>query len=75
LGNLGVDRRIKWIIKKWVGEVLTDLAEDRDRWRALLKAVLNPWDSQYLWTFLPRWIMLAYHEGFFSVEIVTYLDS
>jgi hypothetical protein len=39
-----VDGRIilKWIFEKWVGGIdWVDLAQDRDKWRALVNAVLN----------------------------------
>jgi len=41
---LGVDGVVilKWIFGKWVGGVdWIDLAQDRDKWRALSKAVMN----------------------------------
>jgi hypothetical protein len=44
LGDTGVDRRIilKWIFKKWAGGMdWIELAQDRDRWRALVNAVMN----------------------------------
>jgi hypothetical protein len=43
LEDLGVDGRIilKWIFKKWGGEAMTGLAWHRDRWRALVNAVMN----------------------------------
>jgi len=45
LGDPGVDGRIisKWIIRKWDvgGTDWIDLAQDRDRWRALVNAVMN----------------------------------
>jgi hypothetical protein len=44
LGDPGVDGRIilKWIFKKWEGDVdWIELAEVRDRWRALVNAVMN----------------------------------
>jgi hypothetical protein len=44
LGDPGVDGRIilKWLLKKWDGVMhWIDLAQDRDRWRALLNAVTN----------------------------------
>jgi hypothetical protein len=44
LGDPGVDGRItlKWILKKWDGDMdWIDLAQDRERWRALVDAVMN----------------------------------
>ena len=45
LGDPGVDGRIilRWIFRKWdVGGMdWIDLAQDRDRWRALVNAVMN----------------------------------
>jgi hypothetical protein len=44
LGDPRVDRRIilKWIFKKWDGGTdCIDLAQDRDRWRAVVNAVTN----------------------------------
>jgi hypothetical protein len=44
LGDPGVDGRIilKWIFKNWDGAMdWIDLAQDRDRWRALVNAVMN----------------------------------
>ena len=44
LEDPGVDGRIilKWIFEKWDGAMhWIDLVQDRDRWRALVNAVIN----------------------------------
>jgi hypothetical protein len=44
LEDTGVDGRIilKWIFEKWVGDMeWIDLAQDRDRWRVLVNAVMK----------------------------------
>jgi hypothetical protein len=44
LGDPGVDRRIilKWIFKMWDGGMdWIELAQDKDRWRAVVNAVMN----------------------------------
>jgi hypothetical protein len=44
LEDPGVDGRIilKWIFEKWDGGMdWIDLAQDRDRWRAVVNAVMN----------------------------------
>jgi hypothetical protein len=44
LGDPGVDGRIilKWIFKKWDGGMdWIELAQDRNRWRAVVNAVMN----------------------------------
>ena len=41
----GTDGRIilRWIFRKWDGDIdWIDQAQDRERWRALLNAVMNP---------------------------------
>ena len=45
MGDPGVDGRIilRWFFRKWVfaGVDWIKLAQDRDRWRALVNAVMN----------------------------------
>jgi hypothetical protein len=44
LEDPGVDGRIilKWILEKWNGDMdWIDLAQGRDRWRAVVNAVMN----------------------------------
>jgi hypothetical protein len=46
LGDPGIDGRIilKWIFKKWYGGTdWIELPQDRDRWRALVNAVMILW--------------------------------
>jgi hypothetical protein len=45
LEDKGVDGRtiLKWIFRFWDGEInWINLAQDRDRWRALVEAATNP---------------------------------
>jgi len=44
LGDPSVDGReiLRWIFRKWDGGMdWIDLAQDRERWRALVNAVMN----------------------------------
>jgi hypothetical protein len=42
-GDPGVDGILKWIFKKWDGGGMNwiELAQDRDRWRVLVNAVMD----------------------------------
>jgi hypothetical protein len=55
LGNPRVDGRtiLKWIFKKWDGGMdWIELAQDRDRWRTLVNAVMNLWVPENAENFL-----------------------
>jgi hypothetical protein len=57
LGDQGVDGRIilKWIFTKWDGGMdKIELAQDTDRWRALVNVVMNLWVPQNGGHFLTR---------------------
>ena len=58
LGDPGVDGKIilRWVFRKWVGGMYwIDLAQDRDRWRALVNAVMN--------------LRVPYHAGNFLISL------
>jgi hypothetical protein len=47
---------LKWIIKKWDGGMdWIDVAQDKDRWRALVSAVMNLRVPQNAGNFLASW--------------------
>jgi hypothetical protein len=51
----GLEGRIilKWIFEKWVGDMdLIDLAQERDRWRAVVNMVMNLWVQKNAGKFL-----------------------
>jgi hypothetical protein len=55
LGDPGIDGKIilKLIFKKWEGGMdWIELAQDRDRWRALVNVVMNPQVPQNVGNFL-----------------------
>jgi len=58
LGEIGIDGRIILNIKMDLQSVrcggmdLIELAQDRDRWRALVNAIMNLWAKQNVGNFL-----------------------
>jgi hypothetical protein len=63
LENLCEDGRmiLKWIFKKWdVGLKLIYLTQDREKWRALIKTVINPLNPE-LNPICYLLALLAYH--------------
>jgi len=44
---------LKWIFRNWdVGMDWIELAQDRDRWQAVVYTVMNIWVPNYAWNFL-----------------------
>ena len=65
LQDSGVDGIVilKWIFEKWNGGMdLIDLAQDRDRWRSVVNAVMNIWVLQNAGNFLLAQDLLASQE-------------
>jgi hypothetical protein len=74
LGDPGVDGRIilKWIFRTWNwGMEWIELAQDRDRWRALVNAVMNPGFHKMRGISLLAEKLLVSQEGPCSMELAS----
>jgi hypothetical protein len=71
LENVGVDGRIilKWIFKKYnLGIYYIYLAQDKDKWRAVVKAVMNFWFHKMSGVSPLAKELLPFVEGLCSME-------
>jgi hypothetical protein len=70
-----VDGRIilKWILENWNGGGMDsiDLVQNRDRWRAVVNAVMNLRAAKIAGNFLITEDLLAFQEGLCSMELAT----
>jgi hypothetical protein len=74
-GDTGIDGRIilKWIFKTWDGGMnWIELAQDRDRWRALVNAVMNLRVHKMRGISSLAEKLLVSQEGLCSMELVSY---
>jgi hypothetical protein len=55
----------------WGGMDLTDLAKDRDQWRALVNMVMNLWDPYNFGKFFSNCTLVSSQEGLSYTELLS----